>query len=69
MESVIAIIGSVVILLIAFLQGKDAGKNKAENENNEEVLGNVSEAKKVADDVSDMQPDDRREQLRKYTKK
>jgi len=68
MEWLAVIIGTFAALVVVFIKGQSAGKDKAENEAGQEALENVAEAKKVADDVAAMPADDRRERLRRDAK-
>ena len=68
MEWLAVIIGTFAALVVAFIKGQSAGKDKAENEAAQEALDNVAEAKKVADDVAAMPANDRRERLRRDAK-
>ena len=68
MEWLAVIIGTFAALAVAFIKGQSAGKDKTENEAAQEVLDNVAEAKKVADDIAAMPADDRRERLRRDAK-
>lgn len=64
MEWLAVIIGTFTALVVAFIKGQSAGKDKAENKVAQEVIDNVAEAKKVSDDVAAMPADDRRNRLR-----
>ena len=57
------------MILIIYLKGESAGSSGAESKAKSETIDNVNEAKKVADDVSAMPANDRRDRLRDYSKK
>lgn len=65
MEWLAVIIGTIAVLFTVFSRGRDAGENKKDAE----VLDNVAKAKKAADAVRATPADERRERLRKQSRK
>ena len=68
MEWLAVIIGTFAALVVAFIKGQSAGKDKVENKAGKEALENVAKAKKAADDVAAMPAGAKRDKLRQYTK-
>jgi len=65
MEWLAVIVGTIAVLFTVFSRGKDAGENKA----TQEVLDNVTKAKKAADDVAGDDIDTIRQRLRDNARK
>lgn len=69
MEWLAVAVGTLAVVIAVFLRGKDAGKVQAENNTTTEILDNVAQAKKAADDVNADSIDTVRNRLRDNARK
>lgn len=68
MEWLAVFIAGVLGVLALLFKGRSEGREQERAKQTQEVLDNVKDAKKVADDVAATDAAEHRERLRKYTK-
>lgn len=65
---IIAVIGALLGLLVAYREGRKAKAAEVQAETAKSVINTVEKARDVESRVLELKPDDRRKRLRKYAR-